>query len=171
MRIVLEIESAALAQIARHLLPLGSEQEQAAFLFATRNEMDGITRFKVIDTRRLASRDFVRQEEDYLEMADTTRIGLIKKALDLDASLVEIHSHLSPFPARFSEADRFGLQETVPHMWWRLGGRPYLAIVVAPSGFDALVWLNDPTIPCALDAVVAGDSVLRPTGFSLGDWN
>lgn len=171
MKIVLETAGAVLDRVVRHLLPLRGEQEQAAFLFATRDDTDDLTRFRVIDTCLLTSKDFTSQEEDYLEMADATRVGLIKKALDIDASLVEMHSHLSSLPARFSEADRFGLRETVPHMWWRLGGRPYVAIVVTWSGFDALVWLEDPTIPRALDAVIAGDSVLRPTGLSLGDWN
>ena len=83
---------------------------------------------------------------DYFELTDEARIGLIKRAHVLQASLAEFHSHLSPWPAAFSLSDRMGLKETVPHMRWRLKRRPYLAVVVAPSGFDALVWSRDPKI-------------------------
>ena len=55
----------------------------------------------------------------------------------MGASLVEMHSHIGPWPAGFSYADRLGLQETVPHMWWRLKKRPYLALVVTNCSFDA----------------------------------
>ena len=75
-----------------------------------------------------------------------------------------------PWPAQFSEYDREGLLETVPHMLWRLAKRPYAAIVVAPSGFDALVWLSDPQKPSALDALVAGSQIMKPTNLSLLRW-
>ncbi len=48
--------------------------------------------------------------------------------------------------------------------------RPYLAIVVARSGFDALVWLDNPKRPQQLDGILAGDRLLRPTNKSLGGW-
>lgn len=103
-------------------------------------------------------------------MADRTRAALIKRAHDLDASLVELHSHPGPWPAAFSYADRMGLRETVPHMWWRLKKRPYLAFVVASSSFDALVWLDGPKMPRRLDGLVVGERFLRPTNFSLRGW-
>ena len=112
----------------------------------------------------------VNWQEDYLELADKTRAALIKRAHDLDTSLAELHSHPGPWPAGFSYADRLGLQETVPHMWWRLKKRPYLAIVVAKSGFDALLWLDNPKVPRPLDGIVEGSRVLKPTNFSLGGW-
>ena len=81
-----------------------------------------------------------------------------------------MHSHPYPVPAAFSIADRIGLMETVPQMWWRLKARPYFAIVVAPSGFDALVWLDNPEVPGPLEAIIAGEQRLLPTNRSLGGW-
>jgi len=170
MKAVLRIDDDIYAEVMDHLLPPGSTQEQAAFLFASAAPTDSHVRFDVIDARKLGPADFVRQEGDYLEMTDATRAGLIKQAHDLGASLVEMHSHLGPWPAGFSYADRIGLRETVPHMWWRLKKRPYLAIVVTHSGFDALLWLDNPKVPRALDALLAGDALLRPTNLSLGGW-
>ena len=126
---------------------------------------------KVIEATKLAASDFAVQEGEYLEMADATRARLIKRAHDLGASLVEMHSHPGPWPAAFSPSDRMGLKETVPHMWWRLKGRPYLAIVVAPSDFDALLWLDNPHVPRPLDGVLAGKRLLRPTNKSLKGWS
>ena len=170
MKALLKVDGTLYGGIMDHLLPPDSEQEQAAFLFARSIRTDRQVLFEVIEARKLGPADFGRQEGDYLEMADATRAGLIKKAHDLDASLVEMHSHLGPWPAEFSYADQLGLQETVPHMWWRLKKRPYLALVVSNSSFDALVWLDSAKEPRALDALLAGDATLKPTNFSLGFW-
>ena len=87
------------------------------------------------------------------------------------ASLIEIHSHPDPWAAAFSLADREGLRETVPHMWWRLNRRPYLALVVARSGFDALVvGLSAHTAPQALDGLLVDGLTLTPTNASLWGW-
>lgn len=170
MKAVLAIDTGVYGDVMGHLLPPGCAQEQAAFLFAHTARTDAQLLFEVIDARKLGPSDFVRQEGDYLEMTDAARAGLIKQAHDLGASLVEMHSHLGPWPAGFSHADRLGLKETVSHMWWRLKKRPYMALVVTQSGFDALLWLDNPKVPCALDALLVGENILKPTNFSLGDW-
>ena len=56
-----------------------------------------------------------------------------------------------------------GLLETVPHMFWRLDNRPYVAIVVARSGFDALVWTRDAQKPVPLSGLIwAISSSIQP---------
>lgn len=170
MKALPKIDDGHYEELMAHLLPPGSNQEQAAFLFARSTRTDHQVLFEVLEARKLGSADFARQEGDYLEMADATRAGLIKQAHDLGASLIEMHSHLGPWPAGFSYADRCGLQETVPHMWWRLKKRPYLALVVTNSSFDALLWLDNAKVPRPLDALLVGDQVLTPTNFSLGGW-
>lgn len=170
MKALLKVEGGLYDDLIAHLLPPECEQEQAAFLFACAARSDHQVLFEVIEAVKLGPSDFAAQEGDYLEMTDERRAGLIKRAHDLDASLVEMHSHLGPWPAAFSYADRMGLKETVPHMWWRLKSRPYLAIVVAKSNFDALLWLDNKTVPRALDALLVGDWLLKPTNLSLKGW-
>ena len=170
MKALLKIDGPLYGEVMEHLIPAGCKQEWAAFLFAHAARTDHQVLFEVIDARKLGPADFARQEGEYLEMTDATRAALIKQAHDLDASLIEMHSHLGPWPAGFSYADRLGLQETVPHMWWRLKKRPYLAVVVTRSSFDALVWLDNAKVPQSLDALLAGDATLKPTNFSLGGW-
>lgn len=168
MKAYLKLEPALYRGLWSHLLPTRYVlEERAAFLFASTHRTDHQVVFRVLESYQAGIADLVDQSEGYLELADEARAKLIKRAHDLGASLVEIHSHPGPWPAAFSMADRVGLRETVPHMWWRLKGRPYLALVVAQSGFDALVWLDNPQIPRHLDGLLVGNRHLTPTNNSL----
>lgn len=168
---LLKIDPGLRKQLWSHLLPRDSVREQAAFLFCNQHVIGGCREFDVADAAFLCADDFAAQHADYLELSDVARIGLIKRAHLLGASLVEMHSHPGPWPAAFSLSDRRGLRETVPHMRWRLKRRPYLAIVVAPSGFDALVWCDDPKVPEPLAGIQVNRELLKPTNASLEGWN
>lgn len=170
MKTILKVPAHLYEEVLAHLLPPDSEKEQAVFLFLRESRSAEQVTFEAEEAVKLRDRDFEVQEADYLELADDTRARLIKRAHDSQTSLLEMHSHPGPWQAGFSASDRLGLKETVPHMWWRLKKRPYLAIVVAASGFDALVWLDNPKRPRQLDALVAGDRTLKPTNYSLGGW-
>ena len=170
MKIRLRMPAADYREIRRHLLPYSSWREQAAFLFAETVLSGDQASFDVIKMRKLSGADFALQRSDYIELSDSTRAEVIKRAHDLRASLIEIHSHLGPWPAKFSIADREGLRETVPYMWWRLKGMPYIALVLTETKFDALVWLDNPTLPRPLDTWEVGERTLLPTNNSLGGW-
>ncbi len=170
MKTILSTWGGLYAELIAHLFPADSTVEQAAFLFARCNRSHDQVVFETIESIKLGPDDFIAQEGAYLEMTDESRAALIKRAHDLDASLVEMHSHLGPWPAMFSPTDRTGLDQTVPHMWWRLRKRPYLALVFAPTGFDALLWLDDPKKPRALDGLLAGKELFTPTNKTLRRW-
>jgi hypothetical protein len=91
---------------------------------------------------------------------------MIKRAHDLNASVIELHSHPFSKHAEFSPSDLSGFSEFIPHVWWRLKGRPYAAIVLAPTGFDSLAWLENPTTPNGLLQIQAGSTLITPTGFT-----
>ncbi|WP_405232052.1 hypothetical protein [Lentisalinibacter salinarum] len=170
MKKALEIGEKDYDRLMAHLVPGDSNEEQAAFLFATCQKTATEIRIRVIGAQNLGRDDFVAQHGYYIEMQDGTRASLIKRAHDLGASLIEVHSHLGPWPAEFSASDRHGLRETVPHMFWRLNKRPYIALVVTESDFDALVWIDDPRIPERLDQLRVGQRILSPTNRSLRGW-
>ena len=170
MALVLNLGSALHDDLQAHLLPQGSSREQAAFLLCTSTTHGLRTEFDVLEAVLLQHNSFVAQEDDYLELADEARIALIKRGHALGACLVELHSHPAPWPAAFSRVDRRGLSETVPHMRWRMKGRPYIAIVVAPGSFDALVWHDDTGVPEPLDGIQVGETLLAPTNRSLEGW-
>src|SRR5260221_3028561 len=170
MKSILRISRELYDELMDHLLPGSAFKEEAAFLFVRRKNSDDIMGFDVIESKNVLARDFSSECGDYLELADETRVELIKRAHDLGACLVELHSHIGPYPAAFSNADRIGLKETVPYMWWRLKKRPYLAIVVARSGFDALAWIENPTTPVPLNGITVDHRLLQPTNRSLEGW-
>lgn len=168
---VLKLSEDLQGRLWSHLLPEKTMREQAAFLFCRTVAENGGLVFEVVDQNFLGPSDFAAQHSDYFELTDESRIGLIKRAHVLGASLAEFHSHPGPWPAAFSLPDRIGLKETVPHMRWRLKKRPYLAVVVAPSGFDALVWSRDPRIPESLAGIDVDGALMTPTNASLEGWN
>jgi hypothetical protein len=153
-----------------HLLPPDSPAEQAAFLFAKSTTAHVGCRFEVIDYLLIEPEGIEYHSLGYLELTDATRARVIKKAHDLGTSLIEMHSHRLPFPAVFSPTDIAGLREFVPHVWWRLKGKPYLALVVAPDSFDAFAWLTHPKKPKSIDYLLVGRRIIRPTGLSAKQW-
>jgi hypothetical protein len=80
----------------------------------------------------------------HFELTDKTRAYVIKRAHDSDGCLIEGHSHDDPDPPALSASDLFGFREFVPHVWWRLHGRPYTALVVSQGGLDGFVWRRGP---------------------------
>jgi hypothetical protein len=167
---ILQIDTELKTAIWSHLLPHNDESElieQAAFGFAKTISADAVTTLNVIDWFPVDKIGFAHQSGYHIELADEIRPFLIKRAHDLQTSLVEFHSHPFSTRAEFSPSDLIGLDEFVPHIWWRLKGRPYLAIVVTPSQFDALAWVNSPRSPVPVKELRVGDVVLRPSGSTL----
>lgn len=165
--IQLDVPEVPLDEVLRHLDPRKSRHESAAFMVAQCNQSPGSLSLCWLETHKLEEKNFAQHAADYIELNDETRGGLIRRAHELGGCLIEMHSHLGHWPAAFSEFDLIGLAETVPHMIWRLHNRPYVALVVASSGFDALVW-ERPDNPMQLDQIVSGSRVFRPTNLSLG---
>jgi len=152
------------------LLPPGALYEEAAFLFADRcDEGRAPLTLHVTDWYPVPANAFAFRSPYYLELRETTRASLIKKAHDLGACLVEVHSHPGSEP-RFSWSDCAGLEEFAPHVRWRLQSRPYAAIVVAADGFDSLVWCSPGKTPDDSLAIDADGRHMEPTGYTLANW-
>jgi hypothetical protein len=160
------IEREAYSEIKRHLLR--SKEEQAAFVFAEVVTEDAEIRFTAVDYYLARPDDFEYQSGYHITLTDEALARVIKMAWDRQSALVELHSHPdSRFPIGFSPSDMSGFEQMVPHVRWRLSGKPYLAIVVGPEGFDALVWKGDGTAPEPLARMVVGMQTRRPSGLSL----
>lgn len=129
-----------------HLLESSRGTEEVAFLFAVYDPAGG-GRFRVLEWYPVPPDGFTFCSAFHFELSDETRAYVIKRAHDLDACLIEVHSHDDPFPPAFSPSDLYGFDEFVPHVWWRLKGRPYVAVVVAAGGLDGFVWRTAPNEP------------------------
>lgn len=149
----------------RHLLPRRSQDEQAGFVYAKPIQGHGTSlKFEYVKWEPLGRGDFDHQSTFHLELRDDTKARVIKTAHDLQCSLIEFHSHRGPWPAQFSDSDFAGFDEFVPHVLWRLKGKPYAAVVIASSGIDGLVWTAENRVP--LTTLLLGSNQVRPTGRS-----
>ena len=151
-------------ELQRHLLRNPNANEEAAFVFAKHSTAGN--RFTFIEWFPVPPEGFVVQLPYHFELTDETRARVIKRAHDLGSSIIEFHSHTGPWPAQFSPSDWSGFEEVVPHMWWRLKGRPYAAVVVAKTGFDAFAWLADPNTPTRLSGISVDGELLEPSRLS-----
>jgi len=165
-RVLLRIPENVYREIQSHLLPEDPRSEEAGFIFAKRMSLGEDEVFEYVEWYPVPPDGFLVQSNVHLELTDETRAAVIKRAHDLDASMVELHTHGGPWPARFSPSDLIGFQEFVPHVWWRLRGKPYIAVVVTPTDFDGLVWLMDADTPQHLDGIEVQGSILKPTRLS-----
>jgi hypothetical protein len=152
--ILLKIPAAIKSALWRHLLPRRLIAEEAAFAFARWESEPQDQVLRCLEWLPVSQRGFASRSRFHFELSDRTRGFVIKRAHDLGASLVEFHSHDGDWPAAFSVSDLSGLEEFVPHVWWRLKGRPYAAVVVARSSHDGLVWLGDPQTAVHLDGII-----------------
>lgn len=148
--------------LAKHLR---SRPEEVAFMLSSPPDDDGS--FRIHDLRTVGAERFEHQSDDYAEPDDELRGEVIRWAWQAGACLVEAHSHGPYFlPARFSGFDFEQLEEWVPHVRWRLAGRPYAALVFAGEEIDGLAWL-DSSQPEAIEAVmVGGREPIATTGES-----
>lgn len=163
---LIRIGAAELDRLRRHLLRT-PRCEQGAFLFCRYSVSGADHVFACEDWSPLKRADYEVQAGDYLELTDAARARLIKQAHDRSLCLVESHSHPGPYPAAFSYSDLTGLDEFVPHVRWRLRGRPYAALVFAQSGFDGLAWTDAGPIPQQLVAIETENARLAATGLTL----
>jgi hypothetical protein len=114
--------------------------EQVGFFLA---DYDPARRAFLLRTwRPVPPEGFEIQSEYHVTLTDEMRPEIIKWAWDAGASLVEAHSHGDVGMACFSPSDGWGFKEWVPHLWWRLRGRPYAAIVTTGETFDAIAWID-----------------------------
>ena len=102
----------------------------------------------------------------HVELSDDTQEAIIRWAWAEAGCLIEAHSHGNWSPAAFSQFDLRGLAEWVPHLWWRMRGRPYAAVVTSKIDFDALAWINGPAVAEQVDGV-ATDTYLAATKATL----
>jgi len=147
--------------------------EEVAFIFAAPQEVPSVLR--ALEIFRVPREGFRHQSDVHVSLTDETRAYVIARAWQLGGALIEAHSHRDDPPV-FSASDILGFADWVPHVRWRLRGRPYVALVFAPGGFDALVWDAPTGKPTGLARLtVDGQPARAPSGLTLrslcGGWS
>lgn len=170
-RTTITFAGGAFDRIRTHLFPRGGLCEEAAFLFTHAvDSSEGFT-LSVIEDILIPPKGFASRSRFYLELTDETRALVIKRAHDLNAGLIECHSHPGQHHASFSWSDLHGFDEFVPHVHWRLPGRIYAAIVFAPDSVDALAWACPGADVTTVDVIHADGREISPTQLTLAHWS
>lgn len=104
-----------------------------------------------------------------VELADHIRPKTLMWSTELDAALIEVHSHgAGKLATTFSTTDLRGLIEITPSVLWRLAGRPYAALVVGGrKDHDSLTWESKGATPEPIADLVIGTNMTHPTGLAL----
>ena len=165
-RTVLHLSANDYHRVWQHLFGDGSDDEAAGFLFVRQRSQEEERIFEHLEWYPVPPDGYAVRNSFHFELTDAVRAEVIKRAHDLGASVVEVHSHGGTWPAAFSPSDQLGFREFVPHVWWRLKGRPYLAVVATRWDFDGLAWITGPEDPQRLDGIVVDGQMLTPTGLS-----
>ena len=124
VRAVLHLAADDYHRIGQHLFDDGSCTEASGFLFVRHQPQAGQHIFVYLGWYPVPPDGYAVRNEFHFELTDEVRAQVIKHAHDLDASIVEVHSHGGSRPAAFSPSDHWGFREFVPHVWWRLKGAP-----------------------------------------------
>lgn len=152
---------------------LDHTSERMAFLGATRTSGKDPASgdWTVTDVMYLDDEtDYAYQGWHGVELADHIRPKTLMWSTELDAALVEVHSHgAGKWPTTFSITDLRGLVEITPSLLWRLAGRPYAAIVVGGrKDHDSLAWAVKGAAPAPIAKLIVGANTAQPTGRALG---
>lgn len=161
----LEIDSKAYEDLRKHLF--SGEVEQVAFGYARLSSLHSDEVCHILEFEFLSAGEFIFQSSYHIEVHPEVLARVIKKSFDMDACVVEFHSHRSSLPARFSMTDMSGFNEVVPHVLWRLRDKPYMAIVLHETSFDGLLWKPGDTDPGQLDGIRVDQTLLSPTALTL----
>lgn len=143
----------------RHLRRRG---EQLAFLGTVQAGDD----LRAVDLLRAGSDLLDGADAWHVALSDAGRQAVLRWAAEREVGLAEVHTHPAWWPAQFSEIDLSGLRQWAPNVVWRLGGRPYAALVVAGTSIDGLVWEERDAPPEVPEEVERSGSRLVPTGSS-----
>lgn len=107
------------------------------------------------------------QDPWHVALTDAGRVAVFRWAHNANLAVIEVHTHGNAWPACLSPTDIDGLVRWVPHVMWRLPGRPYAAVVVAGDTIDALIWPGLGLKPQTATAIERADRLYIPTGHSL----
>lgn len=162
------LSSGAYREIRRHLVRERPRAEEAAFAYLSHANAGHC--FELIRWVPVPKSGFTYQSLYGLELTDEYKANVIKQAHDLGSALMELHSHPLSKHAAFSASDQAGFRDFVPHVRWRLKGKPYCAVVFSACDFDSLWWLSDSPLPGGVIRLRVDGRKLEPSRATLEGW-
>lgn len=162
------IPSGIAATLRRHFFQ--NEIEQGAFLFADARRENGELNLVVANHYLVPASGWEVQVEIYLQMMDSERAKIMKLAREKNLCAIDCHSHPhASDDVWFSPSDVAGITEFAQYAKWKLGGKPFAAMVWGEQSVDAVLWQEDFTEAQPLTAVKIVGST-NQTLFPTGSW-
>ena len=166
MKRTITIDSNIEKKLQRHFFQ--SELEQGAFLFTEVKQTTNEVILNVKDYYLIPEDGWQVQLDVYLEMKDSERSKIMSIARKGGYGVIDCHSHPgSDNEVQFSPSDCHGITDFAAYTNWKLGGKPFAAIVWGEASFDAVVWMTDFKKALPLDELrISGDRnlILKPEG-------
>jgi hypothetical protein len=160
------IPSGVAETLRRHFFQ--NDLEQGAFLFAEARRESRKLNLVVTEFYIVPASGWEVQAEIYLEMKDSERAKIMKLAREKNLCAIDCHSHPhASDDVWFSPSDVAGITEFAQYAKWKLGGKPFAAMVWGEQSVDAVLWQEDFSEAQRLAAVnIVGNSnqTLIPTG-------
>lgn len=160
-KVYIEIDKSSYQNIRNFLFQ--DQSEHVVFLLANPVIEPTKITFKVDKYNLIPDQDTDNSAYD-LKLKEDAQAKIIKWAWDNKACLIEIHSHpVYKVATSFSSYDLDGFEEFVPHVWWRLKGKPYIALVFGQMDYDSLAWIDNPNDSVAIEGILVNGKLLKPT--------
>lgn len=162
------IPSGITETLRRHFFQ--SEVEQGAFLFAEARSKNGELNLVVADYYLVPASGWEVQAEVYLQMKDSERAKIMKLAREKNLCAIDCHSHPhASDDVWFSPSDIAGITEFAQYAKWKLGGKPFAAMVWGEQSVDAILWQEEFSEAQRLAAIkIVGN--LNQTLIPTGSW-
>ena len=168
MNCKISIPSSIVETLRRHFFQ--NEVEQGAFLFAEAKRENGKLNLVVADYYLVPASGWEVQAEVYLQMRDSERAKIMKLAREKNLCAIDCHSHPRVSDdVWFSPSDVAGITEFAQYAKWKLGGKPFAAMVWGEESVDAVLWQEAFSEAQPLAAVqIVGNS--NKTLITTGSW-
>lgn len=139
MKKVIVIPGTKYRVLRRHLFQ--NKVEQGAFLFARTEATPTELRMIVEDHYLVPAHGWEVQMEVYLQMRDSERAKIMKRAGNKNLAAIDCHSHPGAGgDVWFSPSDVVGITEFAQYARWKLVGKPFAAVVWGEESLDAVIW-------------------------------
>jgi hypothetical protein len=160
MRYTVSMPEAMFERLRRDLFQ--NELEQAVFLYAEHRQDDNGIHVTAVDYHLVPPEGWEIQHEFHLELTDEERARVLKRARDGGYALIDCHSHPPVLDdVEFSPSDVWGITEFAQYVRWKLGGRPYAAMVWGQASVDAVGWHADFKSPSPISEILVEGSPRR----------
>ena len=145
MEVLVSIPRQKYRLIRSHLFK--GHEEQGCFLFIDTNFSGAVINLYVKAVYFIKADKWDHQSEFRLELKDKEKVKVMLMARKNNYDLIECHSHRCLGVAGFSSSDKYGLNEFVRYVWWKLPGKIYGALVWTENDVIGQVWLPNNNIP------------------------